>query len=166
MFKLNAPSIWCNIPFKIFFPLFKTVLNLLIFMPFSALLFFVPSFPYQQGLSLWGHFSSRKQIDKQTKSRTVWDNENREGGTWGLCCFFVIKYWTVSVVWASKSPIMKWANVKRVLRKKTHWSWTQPLTTPPSTLIQMGSENTRLAGEPCSPPFQKTILVEFPSLLW
>ena len=41
---------------------------------------------------------------------------------------------------AGKSPIMKQANVLKESSKKFHWSWMQPLPTPPAgTLIQMGS---------------------------
>ena len=37
---------------------------------------------------------------------------------------------------AHESLIMKWANLLKVFKTKIHWSWTQPLTTPPAgTLI-------------------------------
>ena len=49
-----------------------------------------------------------------------------------------------------KSSIVKWTNAVSLEKKFTEAYSTQPLTTPASTLIQMGSQTTQLVREACS----------------
>ena len=65
-FTFKVLSIWWIHLIKISFPLFKTVLNLLILMPFNASVFFVSPLPHQQNISLLRTFLYPV---KQKKSR-------------------------------------------------------------------------------------------------
>ena len=78
MFKLQLLSIWYNTPIQKFFPLPKTVFELI---DFSASTIFVLPLAHGHNISLWGLF----HLEKQKKSLIAWGVwigrcVNREGG--------------------------------------------------------------------------------------
>ena len=116
-------------------------LNSSVLMPFSA----SPIFCFTSSMSpkcfplrnffIWGN---------KRKSRVGWDQVNGEGEVQGSHCFFGRKLLhtqhSVGRCAHKSSPITKWANTVKESLKKTHQSWTQPLTTTPGgPLMQMGS---------------------------
>ena len=111
------------------------------------LLFFVSPLSHQQNNSLWGLFSLR-ETRKSHLGGNLWIRRKGYGGHAVLGPKLLNIQCNVGRC-ACKSPIMKWANVLKVF-KKINWSQMQPLTiTPAGTLMQMGSQNTHLAGEAC-----------------
>ena len=79
-------SLWCNTPIKIFFPLLKTIFELIDFDAFYCFwcfffhLFHIGKMFPSEDFFIWGN--------KQKKSSTGWDQVNREGGSVGSCCFW------------------------------------------------------------------------------
>ena len=140
MFKLQSPSKYSPFEEIHLSRLFSTAQNSFWIRWFWCLLvllpFFVSPLPHWQNVSLWGFF-----IQGIKKKLPRWIRVNRENGARGPHCFLVKNYWTLSMVWAGvlvSHP--SWNGRMRWVFKKIHWSWMQPLTTPPAgTLTQMGS---------------------------
>ena len=160
MFKLRSPSKYS--PFDeytyedIFSHCSKQFLNSSILMLFSAPAIFCFTSSISAKCFLWGHFSSRETKKKVTQGKIGWIRRLGNGGNAVFGKKLLNTQCSVSR-YASKSPIMKWANTLKKSSKKIHLSQIQHLTTPPAgTLIQMDSKNSHLLGEAYKgPAFQK-----------
>ena len=152
MFKLQSP--WKYSPFDAIHKsrLFSTAQShfwtnqfwcLLVLLPFC----FTSStsakhFPFED----FSHPGKQKQI---TWSEIRWTGRVGHGGQ-AVFGQKLLNTWCGVGRCDHKSPTRKWANKLKESSKKIHWSQTQPLTTTPAVaLIQMGSQNTNLAGEAC-----------------
>ena len=84
---------WYGYQARLLFCCLKQLLNLSVWMPFSASAGFVSLVPHQGNISLWGlfHLGNRKSLRQ--------DLVNREGGA-GDMPFLVKNCWSLSPVWA------------------------------------------------------------------
>ena len=122
-----------------FFPLLKTVFELVDFDAFQCFCRFLFHVSHVNKTFLFEDFF---HPGKQKKCHSGRDHVTREGGAWGHAGFGQKLQNTQCGVGrcAHKSPIVKWTNTLKESSKKIHWSQTQPLTTTPAgTRIQMGS---------------------------